>query len=217
MRLRNVKYAKELLESYPEIVIQNPEEVIGYWKEVFNNSNPIDVEIGCGKGKFIYEMAKKYPQRNFIGIEKFDSVVVRALEKAIINPLNNLRLIRYDAHTLDKVFSKSEIKNIYLNFSDPWPKKRQAKRRLTSPLFLKHYIQIMNPNGFLFFKTDNYLLFEYSMMTLNDNCKFKIHRISLDLYSDEIHDNIQTEFEVKFISENKPIYYIASSLEEEKK
>jgi len=208
MRLRNVKYAKELIEAYPDIVILNPKKNAGKWNQVFKNDNPIELEIGCGKGKFIYEKAEKYPNTNFIGIEKFDSVIVRALEKMIVKPLENLKLIRFDAVNVDNVFATDEVDNIYLNFSDPWPKKRQAKRRLTSPQFLKRYLKILKTSGNIILKTDNFALFEYSLMSLNHHPLFNIKNISLDLYRNLPEDNIQTEFEIRFVEMNKPIYYI---------
>ncbi len=214
MRLRNVKYAKELLDSYPNIIIKNPKAHAGDYKQVFNNDHPIELEIGCGKGKFIYEKAQNNPNINYIGIEKFDSVIVRALEKAILNPLDNLRLIRFDAITVHEIFKDNEISNIYLNFSDPWPKNRQAKRRLTNPKFLDRYTKILKPKGHLYIKTDNYGLFEYSMMMLNDHQMFRIDDISLDLYKFLPEDNIQTEFEIKFIKLNKPIFFLKASLKE---
>ncbi|MFA7076086.1 MAG: tRNA (guanosine(46)-N7)-methyltransferase TrmB [Candidatus Izemoplasmatales bacterium] len=207
MRLRNVKYASELIEGYPEIVIDNPKKHFGKWNDVFNNQRPIELEIGSGKGKFIYEKADENPEINYIGVEKFDSVIVRALEKAIYKPLKNHRLLRIDAENIEDVFNE-EISNIYLNFSDPWPKKRQAKRRLTSPQFLKRYTKILKNNGCIYLKTDNYCLFEYSMMMLNESENYKIEKIILDIYQDLPKDNIQTEFERKFVEQNKPIYYI---------
>lgn len=215
MRLRNVKYAKELLESYPNIVVENPKKHAGKWRDVFGDNKQIELEIGSGKGKFIYEKADKNPDINFIGVEKFDSVIVRALEKALITPLSNLRLIRFDATNIDEVFKDNEIENIYLNFSDPWPKKRQAKRRLTSPNFLSSYTKILKNGGHIHLKTDNYGLFEYSMMTFNDDKNFEIEKILLDLYQDLPKDNVQTEFEIKFIKLNKPIYYIRAKLKGE--
>ena len=215
MRLRNVKYAKELLESYPDTVIQHQKKWAGKWKEIFDNNNPIELEIGCGKGKFIYEKAQKNKAVNFIGVEKFDSVIVRALEKAINEPLDNLRLLRFDALDISEVFKDNEIKNIYLNFSDPWPKKRQAKRRLTSPNFLSSYTKILKPNGRIYLKTDNYGLFEYSMMMLNDNNSFIIEEIMLDMYLSLPSDNVQTEFEIRFRELDKPIYYIRAKLKGE--
>jgi len=215
MRLRNVKYAKELLESYPNTVIQSPKKWAGKWKEIFNNDNFIELEIGCGKGKFIYEKAQNNKDINFIGVEKFDSVIVRALEKAINKPLDNLKLLRFDALHISEVFKDNEIQNIYLNFSDPWPKNRQAKRRLTSPNFLKGYTKILKPNGKIYLKTDNYGLFEYSMMMLNDNENFVIEEIMLDMYMNLPKDNVQTEFEIRFRELDKPIYYIRAKLKGE--
>jgi len=215
VRLRNVKYAAELIREYPNIVIPNPKKHAGHWTEVFNNDNIIEIEIGSGKGKFIYEKAELNPNINYIGIEKFDSVIVRALEKTLINPLDNLRLIRFDAQDIDEIFKDNEITNIYLNFSDPWPKRRQAKRRLTSPNFLKKYKKILKNNGSIFLKTDNYALFEYSMMMFNEDDNFVMEKIMLDLYSDLPKDNIQTEFEMKFVKENKPIYLIKARLKGE--
>jgi tRNA (guanine-N7-)-methyltransferase len=215
MRLRNVKYAKELLESYPNTVIQNPKKWAGKWKDIFKNDNPIELEIGCGKGKFIYEKAQNNKKINFIGVEKFDSVIVRALEKVMIEPLENLRLLRFDALEISDVFKDNEIQNIYLNFSDPWPKKRQAKRRLTSPNFLNNYLKILKPSGRIYLKTDNYGLFEYSMMMLNENDNFVIEEIMLDMYKNLPEDNVQTEFEIRFRELDKPIFYIKSRLKGE--
>ena len=140
MRLRNVKNAKNIVEN-SKYVINNPEEYIGKYQTLFNSDNPINIEIGMGKGDFIIGMAKNYPNINFIGIEKYESVMVRAIEKLENIDLPNLLLIRMDAIEIDKVFNK-EINTIYLNFSDPWPKKRHAKRRLTSEIFLKLYDKI---------------------------------------------------------------------------
>ncbi|MFW5794091.1 MAG: tRNA (guanosine(46)-N7)-methyltransferase TrmB [Bacillota bacterium] len=208
MRLRNVKYAKELIRSYPDYIVEKPKNHKGRWNELFDNDNPIEVEIGCGKGKFIYEIAAKNPKKNYIGIEKYDSVIVRALEKLIVKPLDNIKLIRFDATNIIDIFAKDEISNIYLNFSDPWPKRKHAKRRLTSPIFLNLYHKILQENGDIFLKTDNYSFFEYSLMEFNNSSYFYIEDILLDLYQNLPKDNIQTEFETKFIEENKPIYYL---------
>lgn len=208
MRLRNVKYAKETIEKYNNIVIDSPENYKGKWNELFNNMGPIHLEIGCGKGKFIYESALKYPSINFIGIEKFDSVIIRALEKLILNPLPNVRLIRMDAEKVDEIFSQSEIDLIYLNFSDPWPKKRQAKRRLTSTRFLKKYENILKENSCIKMKTDNFNLFQYSLMQFNNHKSFYIKDINLNLYKRLPKDNIQTEFEQRFVEKGNLIFYL---------
>ena len=156
MRLRNVKNKQEIMDKATNL-ITNPKDYIGKWNEVFGNNNPIYIEIGMGKGDFIIEYAKTYPNINFIGIEKFDSVIVRAIEK-VPEDLNNLKLIRMDAKEIDEVF-KEEVERIFLNFSDPWPKKRQNKRRLTYPTMLKEYYNILKDDGRLIFKSDNDVLF----------------------------------------------------------
>ena len=158
-----------------------------------------------GKGDFIINMAKKYPQINFIGIEKFDSVLVRALEK-VEEEIPNLRFIRMDATEIEEVFYK-EIDTIYLNFSDPWPKNRHSDRRLTSEKFLKRYDNLFSSDKKIIMKTDNRKLFEFSIMTLTDY-KYKIEEISLDMYSDDVKDNVPTEYERKFHEKGFPIYKI---------
>lgn len=208
MRLRNVKYAKELIHSYPDYLVTKPKLLKGKWQSFFNNDHPIEIEIGCGKGKFIYESALKHPEKNFIGIEKFDSVIVRALEKLIQRPLDNMKLIRLDATHIEEVFELGEISHLYLNFSDPWPKNRHAKRRLTSPEFLKRYQKILSEGNRIDVKTDNYGLFEFSMMSFNHHPMFDIDECVLDIYKYPHKDNIQTEFEMKFVEEGKPIYHL---------
>ena len=175
------------------------------WHTLFNNSNPIYIEIGMGKGKFIIENAKKYPNINFIGIEKFDSILALALKKIDVD-LSNLYMIRLDANNILDVFDK-EITRIYLNFSDPWPKKRHEKRRLTSPLFLEKYDLVFKNNNHIEMKTDNKDLFSYSIKSLN-NYGYYIEDITFDLKSD---DNIMTEYEEKFTKLNNPIYKIEVS------
>jgi tRNA (guanine-N7-)-methyltransferase len=208
MRLRNVKYAKELILQNPQIVIPNPHDYKSNWSKLFGNKHPIEVEIGCGKGKFIYESALNNPNINFIGIEKFDSVIVRALEKVIEHPLDNLKLLRLDAEHIADVFSKNEVDKIYLNFSDPWPKIRQAKRRLTSTRFLNRYSNILSKNAEIRLKTDNFSLYEFSMMSLNEHVQFTIETLNLNLYKDLSEHNIQTEFEVKFVEMGNTIFYL---------
>ncbi len=208
MRLRNVRYAKETIKKYNDVVIDSSEIHKGKWNKIFQNTNPIYLEIGCGKGKFIYESALKYPNINFIGIEKFDSVIIRALEKLIFNPLPNVRLIRIDAEKVDEIFDKSEIDLIYLNFSDPWPKKRQIKRRLTSIRFLKKYENILKENSCIKMKTDNFNLFQYSLMQFNNHKSFYIKDINLNLYKSLPKDNIQTEFEQRFAGKGNLIFYL---------
>ncbi len=205
MRLKNVPYAKEKLSSYPDIVIMN-QSFKGKNKELFKNDNPIFVELGMGKGTFIIEMAKKYPNINFIGIEKYDSVLVRALEKLIDEniSLSNLKLMRNDATNILDLFDKNEISELFINFCDPWPKKRHADRRLTSKIFINKYLDILKDEKIINFKTDNRKLFEFSLINFND-LEFDFLELSLNLHEDPIF-NIETEFEKKF--NQGPIYYL---------
>ncbi|MFI3307968.1 MAG: tRNA (guanosine(46)-N7)-methyltransferase TrmB [Mycoplasmatota bacterium] len=204
MRLRNVKGASETIKNNAH-VINNPKDYKGKIKTIFNNDFPIHLEIGMGKGKFIIENARKYPNINFIGIEKFDSVLVRALENDVTE-LTNLKFIRFDATEIEEIFA-NEIDTLYLNFSDPWPKNRHEHRRLTSLEFLKRYDFIFKDKKHIIMKTDNRKLFEFSVVSLTDY-KYKIEKISLDLYNDDISKNIQTEYEKKFHNLGQPIYMI---------
>ena len=203
MRLKNVKGAKEIIDSSP-YVIQNPKTD----SKIFPNQNPIQIEIGMGKGDFIIEHAKKNPNINYIGIEKFDSVLVRAVQKLQEVELPNLKLIRMDAEEIADCFNR-EIDTLYLNFSDPWPKKRHSKRRLTSPYFLKKYDSIFKDKKQIIMKTDNRELFEFSLISFNEE-NYQIKEISFDLYQNEeyLKNNIQTEYEKKFVSKGFPIYYV---------
>lgn len=216
MRLRKVKNAKERLAvDNNQYFISEPEQNKGNWNKIFNNDNPIHIEIGCGKGQFISTLAKQNPDINYIAIEKFDSVLLRCLEKVIDMDINNLKLCVMDAQMISNYFSKDEVKRIYLNFSDPWPKKHHAKRRLTSPLFLEQYKMILDKKGEIFFKTDNRGLFEYSLESISNN-GYSISNISLDLHKDieKYPDNITTEFEDKW-SKLGPIYRLEARFKEE--
>ena len=201
MRLRNIKNKEDII-SNSKYIILNPEEYKGKWKSVFDNDNPIYIEIGMGKGKFILENAIKYPDINFIGIEKFDSAIARAIKKIDDYNLPNLKLIRMDAEEINEVFNK-EISCVYLNFSDPWPKERHEKRRLTHSNFLKLFDDIFVSDNLIIQKTDNRKLFEYSVSSLS-NYGYKIDKISCDSHKD-IEDVITTEYEEKFM-ELGPIY-----------
>ena len=201
MRLRNVKN-KEILDKSPYI-ISEPFLFKGRWKEVFKNNNPIHLEIGMGKGQFLINMAINNPNINFIGIEKFDSVMVRTLEKMANYKLNNIKVIKIDASDILDVFD-NEISKIYLNFSDPWPKRRHAKKRLTSEVFLEKYEQLGSLD--IEQKTDNRKLFEYSLQSFVNN-NYKILDLSLDLHNDK-ENIITTEYEDKFIKRNQVIYYV---------
>lgn len=204
MRLRNVKNARIIVES-SNYVINNPKDYIGKYKTLFNNDKPINIEIGMGKGDFIIGMAKKYPNINFIGIEKYESVMVRAIEKLENIELPNLKLIRMDAIEIDKVFNK-EINTLYLNFSDPWPKKRHAKRRLTSEIFLKLYDNIFISTPHIIQKTDNIGLFASSLVSLS-KYGYTLENVSLDLKNESI-DNVVTEYENKFMKIGTNINYL---------
>ena len=194
MRLKNVKGANDIIVK-GTYYVANPYEFKGKWRDVFDNDNPIHIEIGMGKGDFIIENAKRYPHINFIGIEKYDSVMVRAIQKSNDLELNNLKLVRMDAHKLEEVFDK-EVEQIYLNFSDPWPKDRHAKRRLTSPVFLAIYDKVFEKNKHIIMKTDNVDLFNYSIDSLK-NYGYDIINMTNDL--DCLNaDNIMTEYESKF-------------------
>ena len=195
MRLKNVKGAKEIIEK-GTYYIDNPYELIGSWQNVFKNNNPIYIEIGMGKGDFIIKNALQFPDINFIGIEKFDSVIVRAIQKSNELEIENLKLIRMDAERIDEVFA-NEVSKLYLNFSDPWPKDRHAKIRLTSPKFLSTYDKIFKNNiANIEMKTDNIDLFNYSVTTLKEN-GYNITYLTNDLHSENVF-NITTEYEEKF-------------------
>lgn len=194
MRLRNNKNAKGILEE-SNFVIKNPEENKGKWNKVFNNKNNLYIEIGCGKGDFIIANAKAHPENNYIGIEKYDTVLMYAVKK-LEEDIPNLRFIRMDALDIDKIFDK-EVSLIYLNFSDPWPKNRCAKRRLTHENFLKLYDKIFKKDKIIFMKTDNIHLFEFSIESLSEY-GYKLKNISLDLHNSDIEENFMTEYEKKF-------------------
>lgn len=195
MRLKNVKGANEIIIK-GTYYVDDPYINKGNWDKVFNNNNPIYIEIGIGKGKFIIENALKYSNINFIGIEKYDSVLVRAIQKSNDLELNNLKLIRMDAKRIEEVFS-NEIDRIYLNFSDPWPKDRHYKRRLTSFVFLDKYEHIFKNNKYIIMKTDNINLFNFSIESLT-NSGYTIEFMTNDLHSLNDIDNIMTEYEEKF-------------------
>ena len=203
MRLRNVKGASEKIDK-SKYIISDYKKYCGKYKDLFNNSNLICIEIGMGKGDFIKGMALNNPDVNYIGIEKFDSVMVRAVEKLEETSFDNLKLIKMDAEYIGDVFNK-EIDTIYLNFSDPWPKDRHAKRRLTSPNFLSRYDNLFKGCKHIIFKTDNRKLFEYSIKSFTDY-GYSINNISLDLHTDNI-PNIETEYEKRF-SLLGPIYLV---------
>ena len=204
MRLRNVPGAREtIIEN--QFSIQQPEQMKGKWAEVFQNDHPIHIEVGMGKGQFIIEMARRNPEVNYIGIEKYSSVLVRAVEKLEDFEQDNLRLIRMDAENIEEVFDKDEVDRIYLNFSDPWPKDRHAKRRLTSTRFLERYNNILTPEGRVMFKTDNKDLFDFSLEQVEE-AGWILENHTYDLHHSEYNEgNFMTEYEEKFSAKGNPI------------
>ena len=202
MRLRNVPGAREtIIEN--QFSIQQPEQMKGKWHEVFQNDHPIHIEVGMGKGQFIIEMARRNPEVNYIGIEKYSSVLVRAVEKLEDFEQDNLRLIRMDAENIEEVFDKDEVDRIYLNFSDP--KDRHAKRRLTSTRFLERYNHILTPEGRVMFKTDNKDLFDFSLEQVEE-AGWILENHTYDLHHSEYNEgNVMTEYEEKFSAKGNPI------------
>ncbi|MBE6014759.1 MAG: tRNA (guanosine(46)-N7)-methyltransferase TrmB [Lachnospiraceae bacterium] len=214
MRLRNIPGAKEEVFKSPYSITE-PQTHKGSWREVFGNNNPIYIEIGMGKGRFIIENAIKHPENNYIGIEKYPSVQIRAVQKLEkMEEIPNLKLLSLNAEILPEVFEKGEVKGIYLNFSDPWPKDRHSKRRLTSKEFLARYEEVLPDKGILEFKTDNKGLFEFSLQEIDEK------GWALDAQTDNLHKdeamnegNIMTEYESKFSKLDKPIYKLICHVE----
>lgn len=211
MRLRNIPGSRDII-SKNEWCIQEPETLKGKWHTIFENNNPIHIEIGMGKGQFLMTFAKNNPDINYVGIEKYSSVLLRALQKIDMEPLNNIRFIRMDAENICNVFDKYEIDRIYLNFSDPWPKDRHAKRRLTSRQFFNRYDYILKKDGIVEFKTDNMDLFYFSLEEVKE-AKWNLDKHTRDLHHDEIMNkgNIMTEYEERFSSMGNPIYKLIAS------
>lgn len=208
MRLRNVKNAKEILES-SSYFISEPTKYKGNYKELFGNDNPIHLEIGTGKGQFLILMAQTYPDINFIGVEMKESILVRAVQKVSVINIPNLKFMVWNAESLDRVFDY-EIGTIYLNFSDPWPKKKHHKRRLTAPLFLDTYDKLFLTTPTIIQKTDNIDLFISSIVNLC-NHGYKIEEYSLDLEKEENIFNIATEYEEKFMKKGVKINYLKAT------
>lgn len=205
MRLKNVPGSKEYIAD-SDFVIHDEKEQKGRLLEYFSNDNPIHIEIGMGKGQFIYELAKQNPFINYIGIEKYSSVLIRAIQKMEEDPLANLMFIRMDAEDIVDVFCEKEVEKIYLNFSDPWPKDRHAKRRLESRQFLERYKKILKEDGVIEFKTDNNELFEFALEEVKE-AKWTLLACTRDLHNDEElnEGNIMTEYEAKFSAQGNPI------------
>ena len=210
MRMRKKKNCGVRMEKCAGVWIKEPERFKGKWNELFENENPIHIEIGCGKGRFITETAKLNPDINYIAIEKVEDVLVMAMEKATENELSNVVFIDMDAEKIEEVFEKGEIERIYLNFSDPWKKNKQAKRRLTHKNFLDRYKNVLNAGDYIFFKTDNRALFEFSLNSFADN-DFKMRNITLDLHNSNFEGNIMTEYEQRFFEQGMPIYRLEAT------
>ena len=206
MRLRNIPGADEVIANSP-ICIQNPTELRGNWKELFGNEHPIHIEIGMGKGRFLMDLAALNPDINYIGIERYTSVLLRAVQKMDELQLPTVRFLCIDAATLPEVFAPNEVNRIYLNFSDPWPKDRHARRRLTSSEFLGRYDQILAQDGRIEFKTDNRGLFDFSVEEIENSDIWKLQVKTYDLHDDPMLNfgNIMTEYEEKFSSKGNPI------------
>ncbi len=210
MRLRHIPGSEEAIATSPYVVRQ-PQQYQGKFCELFVNSNPIEIEIGMGKGKFIMELAKINPQINYLGIERYPSVLLRAIEKREEMELSNIYFLCMDAKALTEVFAPEEVSRIYLNFSDPWPKDRHAKRRMTSPEFMKIYDQVLKKDGVLEFKTDNKGLFAYSLESI-PAAGWKISDFTYDLHHSPMADgNVMTEYETKFSSMGNSICKLIAS------
>ena len=208
MRLRNIPRAESTIQAHP-VVIKRPEDQRGCWRQVFGNTRPVRIEIGMGKGRFILNMAKAHPDINFIGIERYSSVLLRAVEKfdtEEFRELKNVRFVCMDARNIADVFAEGEVEKIYLNFSDPWPKARHAKRRLTSVEFLERYEKVLPQGGTVEFKTDNTSLFNFSLEQIKE-AEWTVQAFTYDLHHNEEMNkgNIMTEYEEKFSQRGNPI------------
>ncbi|HJB91794.1 MAG TPA: tRNA (guanosine(46)-N7)-methyltransferase TrmB [Candidatus Eisenbergiella merdigallinarum] len=205
MRLRNITGSREMIRE-SGFVVHEPEEMRGRWKEAFGSDAPLHVEIGMGKGRFLMDMARLHPEISYIGIEKYSSVLLRAIQKMQEDPLPNVKFIRMDAEEIEAVFGEGEVDRIYLNFSDPWPKDRHAKRRLESRQFLKRYDRILKKDGQIEFKTDNRELFAFALEELPE-AGWRAKAVTWDLHGDPAMNegNVMTEYEERFSSLGNPI------------
>ena len=205
MRLKNVPGSREAI-AQSRFVIHDPQEQKGKWAEAFGRKAPLHIEIGTGKGRFLMELAALHPEIDYIGIEKYSSVLLRAIQKMEERELPNVRFIRMDAEEITEVFGPGEADRIYLNFSDPWPKDRHAKRRLPSRQFLNRYAQILKPEGTIEFKTDNRALFDFALEEL-EPAGWRAEEVTFDLHADErlMQGNVMTEYEERFSAAGNPI------------
>ncbi|MDD6735473.1 MAG: tRNA (guanosine(46)-N7)-methyltransferase TrmB [Clostridiales bacterium] len=210
MRVRKKKNCDARLEKSGSQWIREPEKLKSGWHAEFGNENPIHIEIGCGKGKFICEMAQKHPDINYVAIEVVKDVMVIAMEKAEPLELPNLRFIIGDAAKLCDYFDKGEAERIYLNFSDPWKKSKQAKRRLTHKNFLDVYKKVLKNGDLICFKTDNQKLFEFTLNSFAEE-NYKMSDITFDLHNSGMEDNVMTEYETKFAEAGMPIYRVCAA------
>jgi len=209
MRLKNVRGSKEAITSN-EFVVHEPENFKGKWKEVFDNNKPIHIEIGMGRGRFLIQLAKENPEINYIGIEKYSSVLIRAIDKRKELELPNLYFILFNAEHINDIFAENEIAQIYLNFSDPWPKERHARRRLTSKEYLARYDKLLMPESEVVFKTDNRDLFVFSLEQV-ELADWKILNSTYDLHHSEyVKGNVMTEYEERFSAMGKPIHRLVA-------
>lgn len=215
MRLRNKPEAPTKIASYPQYIPETPEDWKGKWQSRFKNDNPIHIEVGTGKGRFIYEMAKLHPEINYIGIEIQMSVIVTALDKLIEIELPNLQLLQVNGGELTQYFAENEINQVYLNFSDPWPKKKHEKRRLTYQSFLSVYEEILVPKGEIHFKTDNQGLFEYSLASFSQYGMI-LKQVWLHLHESDFEGNVMTEYEEKFSNKGNRIYRVEAQFKDKR-
>lgn len=213
MRVRKRKGAEEHLANHPQYVILEPEAAKGKWHELFGNDNPIHIEVGSGKGAFITGMAKQNPDINYIGIDIQLSVLSYALDKVLASGAENVKLLRVDGSSLTNYFADGEVDMMYLNFSDPWPKSRHEKRRLTYKTFLDTYKQILPENGEIHFKTDNRGLFEYSLTSFS-KYGMVLNKVWLDLHASDYEGNVMTEYERKFSEKGQVIYRVEAQFKD---
>ncbi|WP_078430948.1 tRNA (guanosine(46)-N7)-methyltransferase TrmB [Alkalihalobacterium alkalinitrilicum] len=205
MRLRNKPWAHDEINKEPTIVIANPEQQKGNWNNIFGNNNPIHIEVGTGKGQFLTKMGQAHPHINYIGVEKYTSVIITAMERVRDDNISNVKFLNKDVMNLVDYFEKGELDQVFINFTDPWPKARHEKRRLTHEGFLKLYESLLKPHGEIHFKTDNQDLFEYSLHSFSKYGMI-LNNVSLDLHKSNMVANIMTEYEEKFSAKGMRIY-----------
>ena len=214
MRLRGRKTVREQLERQKDLIVFEPQKLKGRWREFFGNDNPIHIECGMGKGQFISRLSASNPHLNYIGMDMYDELLSRASEKARAlwkeekksDIVPNLALVRGNVEELENMFEDGELERVYLNFSDPWPKSKHGKRRLTHPRFLSKYKRALNEAGEIHFKTDSLSLFEFSLNSFSD-ARLQMRNVSLDLHRNGVREDlVLTEYEAKFVGQGKPIY-----------